>query len=635
MLAVSCGQKQDATTHHQAELKKFESNRKQMNFAFRPNYPKPAKANPKTFAKTLCNYVEANPNPFKLEKFVSNDTSLQTITGQMQYLAQNTINCTYDKEIYDHYPLHMVSYNTNVGYKIYLHIMYDQNYKVAQTSLSLQPNELKIEHLKIPTRDNKNLSTFVFRQNDNPKGTVLIRTPYFHTGPFYLSMADNFMRLGYHVAIQSNRGSFLSQGEFRWLSNQNGEDGYDTIEYLSKQAFSNGKVVSYGVSYDGFNALASGIKNPPSLKGIIACSAPANAATDSFSSNKVTEAWLLNYVWERETNTPVEFFMQKYIYLTSTDLPRSEYDNQLFGRNVADWDDYLKDDEEYFKKRNLLPELNNIIVPTIHVAGLTNDQDGRDTILAYESLQKNAVDKDLHKLLLHESGHGCGKFGQSSEFEQYLAQSTDSPPILSGAKVRQYAQQLQTYVAGDTYPLADFTQNKMSLTGALDRFHTQLNAADFSDFPIGFFYDSNKTLAPGYQSNTFELEINDNMIINGMPQLNLHYQASAPGTTIYVDVFIQRPDGSQKTFNGVQRSAVVHEGKLDTPKQVEIKLPPTLTKLTKGSKIYIQLNTSKSWIITPNSIERDKFYEATLYGPVIIFAGTELVLPSETDQIGI
>lgn len=631
----SCGKNSSVVEKHNSELKKFEQNvHSSMNFSFRPKYPKPNRANNKKFAKSFCSFVGKNPNPFELESHISGEQSLQMLTSQLSYLGQNNITCQFSKEVYDHYPLHLVEYKTNIGYKVYVHYMYDQNYKVSQTSISLQVEDLHVDHLKIPMRDGKALSTFLYKTSESPKGTVLVRTPYYHTGSMYLSIADMFLRKGFHVAIQSNRGSHLSDGEFRWLSRENSKDAYDTIEFIAKQSFSNGKVVSYGVSYDGFNALASGIETPPSLTGIIACSAPANAATDSFTANTTTEAYLLSYVWERETNSPIKFFMQKYLYLKSAGVPAADYDNEIFGRDVADWDDFLADNKKYFDDRNLLDGLNQINVPTIHVAGLSNDQDGRDTILAYESLQKNAVNKDMHRLLLHDQGHGCGSFGQSSEFDLYLNLASDAPPVINGSKVRQFSKTLQGYAEGTTYPLSvDFEETSLPLTAALDGMQQQLNPADFQERPFGYFLDAIQEITASYTQNSFIFPITEKTQLSGTPKLKLKAMVTAPDTAIYVDIMVIRPDGSTKTLSNVQRSGVVWDKPTNSIEDVTITLPPTLATLSAESQVYIQLSTKKSWIFHPTSTERENFFENQDYGHVVIFAGSELLLPVEKDNL--
>ena len=54
------------------------------------------------------------------------------------------------------------------------------------------------------------------------------------------------LQRGYAVVIQDVRGRFHSEGEFRPYENE-GRDGYDTIEWSAKQPWSNGAVGTFGL----------------------------------------------------------------------------------------------------------------------------------------------------------------------------------------------------------------------------------------------------------------------------------------------------------------------------------------------------------------------------------------------------
>ena len=59
---------------------------------------------------------------------------------------------------------------------------------------------------------------------------------------------------GYAIIHQNERGRYWSGGDFEYLANA-GEDGYDTIDWISKQSWSNGKVGTYGCSSTAENQL--------------------------------------------------------------------------------------------------------------------------------------------------------------------------------------------------------------------------------------------------------------------------------------------------------------------------------------------------------------------------------------------
>ena len=53
-----------------------------------------------------------------------------------------------------------------------------------------------------------------------------------------------FVENGYAIVFQNERGRYWSEGEHEYLARA-GEDGYDTIDWIAKQEWSNGKVGPY------------------------------------------------------------------------------------------------------------------------------------------------------------------------------------------------------------------------------------------------------------------------------------------------------------------------------------------------------------------------------------------------------
>ncbi len=112
----------------------------------------------------------------------------------------------------------------------------------------------------VPMRDGTRLATDIYSPV-GVKGTlsvVLIRLPYYKNRYRGLrspgSDAHFFAGHGYHVIVQDMRGRFESEGEYVILKNDR-DDGYDTIEWISKQPWSTGKVGTYGCSYLGENQI--------------------------------------------------------------------------------------------------------------------------------------------------------------------------------------------------------------------------------------------------------------------------------------------------------------------------------------------------------------------------------------------
>jgi putative CocE/NonD family hydrolase len=81
---------------------------------------------------------------------------------------------------------------------------------------------------------------------------ILIRTPYDKNAEWNAANARRFAAQGYVVAVQDVRGKFESGGSFT-VSAADTEDGTATVEWLTEQPWSSGKVGTTGCSYSGEN----------------------------------------------------------------------------------------------------------------------------------------------------------------------------------------------------------------------------------------------------------------------------------------------------------------------------------------------------------------------------------------------
>ena len=128
---------------------------------------------------------------------------------------------------------------------------------MATTDVSPSPPVLKIRALydqRSPMRDGVELSADVYMPaEDGPVPALLIRTPYDNISEEDVrtrsAMVDLAQR-GYAVVAQDVRGRFDSEGDWYPFINE-AEDGHDTIEWIAKQPWCNGKVATFGGSYRG------------------------------------------------------------------------------------------------------------------------------------------------------------------------------------------------------------------------------------------------------------------------------------------------------------------------------------------------------------------------------------------------
>lgn len=119
-------------------------------------------------------------------------------------------------------------------------------------------------------RDGVRLSTDVYRPQgaEGPLPTVLVRTPYDKgRGPDVLSQV--FLKRGYAVVVQSERGRYFSEGHYGHYLQGASTDGCDTLEWIAKQPWSNGRVGTIGCSSTGEQQWPMAAGNHPAHAAMI------------------------------------------------------------------------------------------------------------------------------------------------------------------------------------------------------------------------------------------------------------------------------------------------------------------------------------------------------------------------------
>ena len=122
----------------------------------------------------------------------------------------------------------------------------------------------------IPMRDGVVLRADIVRPQQEGRVPVLVyRTPYGKESALkdYTTFQHAAER-GYAVVVEDVRGRYASAGEFRPYENE-GRDGYDTIEWAASQPWSNGAVGTFGLSYPGAVQWLAAVENPPHLKAMV------------------------------------------------------------------------------------------------------------------------------------------------------------------------------------------------------------------------------------------------------------------------------------------------------------------------------------------------------------------------------
>ena len=143
------------------------------------------------------------------------------------------------------------------------------------------------ENVMASMRDGVRLAADIYRPAqdgiplDEPLPVLLERTPYQKRSPEAMERNGRyFARRGYVVMIQECRGCYASEGELDFLR-QEGPDGYDTMAWIVRQPWCNGKIGTMGTSYSAWTQSALATLNPPGLAAMWVNEGGANAYTNS------------------------------------------------------------------------------------------------------------------------------------------------------------------------------------------------------------------------------------------------------------------------------------------------------------------------------------------------------------------
>jgi len=163
--------------------------------------------------------------------------------------------------------------------------------------------EVSRQHnVMVPMRDGVRLATDVYlpAKDGQPlaerRPTILMRSPYGKgSAEKGHSDAHYFARYGYAVVFQDTRGRYDSEGTWHMLLDD-GPDGFDTVEWIAQQSWSDGKVGTIGTSYVGGTQHALAMTGSPHLTTVIPVDAMSNLGYASMRNGGAFELRFWNWI---------------------------------------------------------------------------------------------------------------------------------------------------------------------------------------------------------------------------------------------------------------------------------------------------------------------------------------------------
>jgi uncharacterized protein len=260
----------------------------------------------------------------------------------------------------------------------------------------------------VPMADGVRLATLVYlpsAEADRRFPTILIRTPYGITG--LIGAYWHYAARGFAVVLQAARGtsygdpSALSEGTLELMVNEP-NDGQATLDWITKQSWSDGKICMQGGSYVAYTQWTAAMSGNPALKCLVPESSMGTAFTDQpfvGGGMLIGMAYYMLFM-HNQPLAPGRTWTDVIAHRPLVDL-----DQFATGRNIANWDNVVLNatNGAYWKSQDwhhgrIRPELG-----TLQISGWFDD-DLPGTLSNWSLMQR--IGTAPQRLLLGPWKHG-------------------------------------------------------------------------------------------------------------------------------------------------------------------------------------------------------------------------------------
>ncbi len=507
----------------------------------------------------------------------------------------------------------------------------------------------------VPMRDGTRLYTLVLlpQRDKIPAPAILIRTPYGteHMLRKKSGAIKKLLEEGFAVVIQDLRGCHDSEGENRMFFTDGWgslRDGYDTVEWIARQSWCNGKVGMYGGSAHGIVQYLAAGAVPPHLKATFVINAAWNLYNFIYPGGEFrkhdVEAWVLS----NSTPSFLEFLKMN-----------PDYSNQVWG--VV----------------NLNNRVSYINIPVFHVGGWY-DCFAPAQIEAFHAIEERGGEKarEAQRLIIgpwthHTTGTvKCGEvdFPQNASarifqdyalpwFEKYLQGKggADFPKIslyLMGPLDTEGPWNLWQYFDEWPFDRAGLSVLYPGADGLLHRSPPEEHALSFlydPENPVPTVGGNNLTLTAGIYDQRKVWDREDVLTFASQPtiwpyaifgrvKLILYASSSAPDTDFTAKLVDIYPDGRKMLIldsiimarhrNGPEKEDFLQENRVY---RMEIDLGYTAYAMAPGHRLGLAISSSNypKYEANPNTGEPVNFPTHTQTALNKIYTGkTKLLLPT-------
>lgn len=286
-------------------------------------------------------------------------------------------------------------------------------------------------NVKIPMRDGLALSAALCRPDgEGPFAVVLTRSCYTKWSVSLARRASLWNAAGYALVVQDVRGRGDSEGSFYPLVDER-QDGCDTLDWLHKQPWCNGRVVMIGASYGGWTQMYVAADNHPALAAICPVATPPDP-DKSFPFDRgmiapSAAAWLATL--DGHTNQDTSECDVAGAFAT---LPIIDFDRHI-GRHLPAWRDWATHPpgSPYWRAQRYQERLLGSRVPMLHISGWYDDclTGALENFAAMSSHAQDPAARAAQRLIIGPWMHGSIGQRISGETDYGAAAELDLPRL--------------------------------------------------------------------------------------------------------------------------------------------------------------------------------------------------------------
>ena len=276
---------------------------------------------------------------------------------------------------------------------------------LVSISQAREPAPVRMESVGVAMRDGIVLATDIYQVGQAKAPVVVMRTPYNKSR--VTPIAERFAREGYIVVVQDCRGTFKSKGDLIPYNNE-GQDGFDAIEWVYRQSWCNGRIGMWGSSYVGATQWQAAAEKPPGLVTISPTATWSSFYRNLYLGGAVRLSLIAKWAGGNSTK-PENAKVTDQWDAALMHLPLSEMDTKI-GWPIPWLTGMLTHNKPdgYWNRLNLTNQITDLDLSVLHVVGYY-DFFSRESVDNFMIMQKKAsktIVRKQQQLILGPWDHG-------------------------------------------------------------------------------------------------------------------------------------------------------------------------------------------------------------------------------------